>query len=866
MLGVGVSKKTYLDDVFSTYVWEGNATSRSFNNGIDLSGEGGLTWIKRRDGSNNHQLIDTVRGVTKYLDSAVDSAEATETQGLTAFNNNGFTIGNAQPYNGNTDDYSSWSFRKTPGFFDVVTFNTGSTLSSNLRISHSLGCVPGMILIKNLEDSEHWYVYHRDTGNQGVLHLNQEDAVDLESFTVFDPTATDFGFNTSQMTSTNKDTVAYVFAGGESTAATANCIGFDSSSDKITCGNSSNTTADFNFGTGAFTIECWIKAASSQTTYPRVITVGPQWNTDHAAIYWDHDTYGSKVSFIAYNNATSALLESSTKGFNGDGQWHHVAVSRSGDTWRLFVDGILEDTATWTGSLNSADSYCTIGNSPDTYSTGYFNGEISNVRVVKGTAVYTSSFRPPTEPLTDITNTKLLCCNAASATSATVTPITLTESSVSENNTDSPFDDPAGFVFGDAGDQNVIKCGSYKGNDSSDGPEINLGWEPQYVLIKNSGTASTPWQIFDSMRGVATGGNDIYLRADTNSSEYTGHERISFTPTGFKIDANSSYVNENNKKIIYMAIRRPDGYVGKPAEAGTDVFAMDTGNGSTTIPAFDSGFIVDMNMNRKPASTWSWQLGTRLQGKDQLNPNTNAAEAGELDKYVWDSNAGFGADSGYDSSYQSWMWKRHAGFDVVTYKGNGTAGHQISHSLNKIPEMIWVKNRDETQGWRVYHKGLNGGTNPEQYRLILNLTSDESSSSTDWNNTSPTSYTFTLGTDNAVNEDDKKHIAMLFASVDGISKVGSYTGNGSATERTITLGFQPRFIIIKNADGTNSWEVLDTTRGWGSGGDERLWLDGNWAQDGDTNVGAPTSTGFTLATEYTGMNANNNTYIYYAHA
>merc|ERR1711981_844033 len=109
----------------------------------------------------------------------------------------------------------------------------------------------------------------------------------------------------------------------------------------------------------------------------------------------------------------------------------------------------------------------------------------------------------------------------------------------------------------------------------------------------------------------------------------------------------------------------------------------------------------------------------------------------------YDSNVGYAKD-GSDSAYQSWMWKRHAGFDVVAYDGNGTAGRQVPHSLSKIPEMIWVKERGGNESWRVYHKGLNGGTNPHEYTLVLNETAGEDDATWVWNDTAPTATAFSV--------------------------------------------------------------------------------------------------------------------------
>jgi len=105
---------------------------------------------------------------------------------------------------------------------------------------------------------------------------------------------------------------------------------------------------------------------------------------------------------------------------------------------------------------------------------------------------------------------------------------------------------------------------------------------------------------------------------------------------------------------------------------------------------------------------------------------------------------------------------------------------------------------------------------------------------------------------------------MLFASVDGISKVGSYTGSSSTV--TVTTGFQPRFVIIRRVEATDEWVLLDTLRGWGSGNDAFLHLNNTSTQNSNMNLGAPTSTGFTVTTTYNTINTNGENFIYYAHA
>jgi hypothetical protein len=217
---------------------------------------------------------------------------------------------------------------------------------------------------------------------------------------------------------------------------------------------------------------------------------------------------------------------------------------------------------------------------------------------------------------------------------------------------------------------------------------------------------------------------------------------------------------------------------------------------------------------------------------------------------VWDVQTGVYKD--WNSGHMAWMWKRGQGCDVVTYNGNGATqaqgGQIINHSLGKIPEMIWVKYRDQTYDWQVYHKGLNGGTTPQNY-------------------TAPTSTTFTVGDSTTVNYDNGFYLAMLFASVDGISKVGYYTGTGAAGN-TQTTGFTPRLIIVKCVTDAVDWGVFDTVRGLGSSGnDERLYLNTDAAQVGGYDYLTTSSTGFTPA--FVGssvVNSSGQKYIYYAHA
>ena len=162
----------YIEEVFSTYLYTGNETSQTINNGIDLAGKGGLVWIKKRNASAFHILSDTARGIYNYLQSDSTDAQISNTGYVTAFNSDGFSIGGGG--NINYDNLVSWTFREQPKFFDVVTY-TGN--GSTQTINHNLGSAPGCIIVKSTSASgSNWFVYHRSLGVDDFLILNLTNA------------------------------------------------------------------------------------------------------------------------------------------------------------------------------------------------------------------------------------------------------------------------------------------------------------------------------------------------------------------------------------------------------------------------------------------------------------------------------------------------------------------------------------------------------------------------------------------------------------------------------------------------------------------------------------------------------------------
>ena len=643
-----------ITEVFSTYLYEGNGTSnRQITTNINTSDEGGMVWIKNRDGGDPHVLFDTERGSNKSLTSNTSDAEVTDYQRLTAFRDDGFRLGTDPEVNAsNGDNYASWTFRKAPKFFDVVTY-TGTGSFQN--ISHNLGSVPGMIVVKKTDGTGDWLVYHRHA------HIGQ----------TYQPLPERKYFNL-------------------------------------------NDTGSVSHGSGLM----WGDTPPTDTAFS--VSTDTQSNNNG-------DTY---VAYLFAHN-------------DGDGE------------------------------------------------------------------------------------------------------------------------------FGPDSDQDIIKCGSYTGNGSTNGPEIDLGFEPQWVMIKSIDLSGPNWMIFDTMRGWNASEDDYYLSANSSNAEANYRTAISAddlgepTATGFKLRTASGAANSSGKSYIYMAIRR--GPLAQP-ESGTEVFATDTKNstGDNKTPLYRSGFPIDLALllDTDGGSDFP-QVHPRLTSTAYLRTNNTAAEQSGT-AFTHDFMNGFRTDTSFnaDTTRVCHMWKRAPGyFDVVAYTGDGQAGRTVSHNLGVAPEMMWVKNRNATTNWAVYHKDADLSI-PQNKYLYLNSTGAVADA-TVWNDTAPTDSQFTVGVFEFVNQSNAPMIAYLFATLPGVSKVGSYTGNGSGSGQNIDCGFTTgaRFILIKRTDSTSNWLVFDTVRGITVGDDPYLKLDVTDAETTNPIVD-PYSSGFKL--QGTIWNGSGENYIFYA--
>ena len=407
--------------------------------------------------------------------------------------------------------------------------------------------------------------------------------------------------------------------------------------------------------------------------------------------------------------------------------------------------------------------------------------------------------------------------------------------------------------FGDDGEQNIISCGSFQWSSNT---TVDLGWEPQYLLWKGIGSGN--WRIFDNSRGW-TGNDDVYYPADalfTNESyaEASQNTGVHITSTGFKV-ANGVDSNQH----IYIAIRRPM----KKPESGTEVFAIDNmTNASTAPPGLISGFPVDFAFEYQDvtsSSSANTRNATRLTGTLYMQFSNTNQQASNTD-YRFDYMNGYYDYTGTISNFYAWMFKRAPGFmDVVAYTGTGSSPGTQAHNLGVVPEFVLTKKRNASQDW--YPHFQNGSvTNWTQFFALT------SAAGVAAGNLSPyiSESTFS-GNVFSSNNSGSTYVAYLFATLPGVSKVGSYTGTGA--DLNVDCGFSAgaRFVLIKRTDSTGDWYVWDSVRGIVSGNDPYLLLNSTAGQNTSTDYIDPLASGFTVTSSApAALNASGGSYIFLA--
>ena len=280
----------------------------------------------------------------------------------------------------------------------------------------------------------------------------------------------------------------------------------------------------------------------------------------------------------------------------------------------------------------------------------------------------------------------------------------------------------------------------------------------------------------------------------------------------------------------------------------------------------DGSYYFNLSSNDSASETSADHVSAIGEGSITVHDITSGEVNANLNTYVaWCWKAGGAATANGNGSIASQVSANtKAGFSIVSYSGVAPSTGTVGHGLSSPPEFMIVRNRDDQEAFAVYHQGVDS-TAPEDYWMRLDSNTDRTLSSTHWNDIAPGNSFFTVGTANATNGSGNAIIAYCWHSVEGYSKFGSYTGNGSDDGTFVYLGFRPAFLMVKRTNSTGHWMMIDTTRSLFNPANNRLHAD---LPDNEyTNAGPDIlSNGFKMRNGNLIGNFTGGSYIYAAFA
>jgi hypothetical protein len=540
----------YIEDVFSTYLYTGDSGTQTITNGVDLSTKGGMVWIKARQQTDNstspigeHGIWDTARGVgtsgsvNKAIQSNSTLAENlgwTDADYISAFNTTGFTVQNA---GGNTShrianhafqNYVSWTFRKQPKFFDVVTFTSSS--AGDTTFNHNLGVAAGCIILKNTQSADGWVVYHRSVGNNAFLRLNTTAAQDplTGSFSV---TSTSVTVNASLLID-NNTYVAYLFAHN------AGGFGLTGTDNVISCGSMAvggGVDAVVNLGYEPQ----WVMFKQAQAGG------SGNWRiADNMRGVSTGTTTGDKI--ISANLATAEadaganLIDFTSTGFiikdnviQGGDPYIYIAIRR----------GPMKVPTTGT----SVFSPINVNNSTGTQNTTNFPVDLQiarNKASGQDTFFYDRLRRVNT---TNVTDASPFLTSVSTAAEASATNRTRNWGSTG-------YFTPANFNDVDAIYWNFKRAPSffdevcYTGTGSARTVTHNLGVAPEMMIVKSRSNVAN-WPVYHSAMGNEF---SVNLNGNGAASEVSFWNSTSPTTTVFSVDGSGAVNGSGQTYVAYL--------------------------------------------------------------------------------------------------------------------------------------------------------------------------------------------------------------------------------------------------------------------------------------------------------------------------
>ena len=849
--GTNGFRLSFQDDVvsegFNAVTYRGTGQQQSLS-GFGLSPD--LVWFKRRTASGSHRLIDSVRGATKNLASNLTNAEATSSDMVLSFDADGVTIGTNTAVNNaeghvcwawdagsgssasNTDGSITSTVKANPSYgFSVVTASASGT--SPVTVGHGLGVQPKMIIGKVRDvSSTNWYVYSSQIAASDYLVLNSS-AAKATSSNIWDtaPTSTVFTVGNPQngWSAGNSGThnyVFYCFSEVSGYSSIGSYSGTGSAGNVVNCGFRpawllvKDTTSTGNW----FIYDNTRSVDGTYGDYLRANLSDAEGNFDSfVATSTGFETLGSALNTSGNTFIYMAFADTREAAFWKD-------VSGQGNNWTPnnldYRDSLIDSPANNFATLNPL---FTNGGSTQNFKEGnlQFTAD-GNYALAHGTfAMRTGKWYWETYikswvsvPVVGISRGT----NTAGNSYVGYDP---------NGNVKSFGYESGGIIYGasgvgtSAGSQLASGLTTY-----TTGDVIGCSFDAdvgELKFYKNGTLIYTVYSIdeFDWMPATSAYNGGINIVNFGQDSTFSGAR-----PAGGNTDANN---------IGDFAYAPPSGYLAlctanlpEPTIVdGSEHFntVLYTGTGSQ-MSITGVGFQPDFFWNKSRSATGSNAVNDSVRGANaRLNTDSTAAETTQSGFPVSYDSDGVTLNSFITSgkTYVLWNWlagtafsndasatgvgtidsegqvNTTAGFSITTYtEPSGT--FSFKHGLGVQPDMFVFKNRDSTENWIVWHKDFGSPTNNGLY---LNSTNGQFATGSNWL-TAIDSNTISI-TSGQIGSAGAK-VCYSFASIEGYSKVGSYTGNGSSDGTFVYTGFRPAFWMMKSVSDATHWVIYDSAR------------------------------------------------------
>jgi hypothetical protein len=826
--------------------YDGTASNVTYEYGLNFTPD--LVWIHARTATDGPVLYDTTRGIYKRIYSHATATEQTLSTSLISFDTGGFSLGSSTNENRNGTDYVAWCFKAGGGTtssntdgsitstvqanqdagFSIVTW-TGN--SSNASIGHGLSSAPEMIMAKSRTVAQNWAVYHKDVGPTYWMRINGTNAKQDEAIWQ-DTTPSDSVFYVNNNVVINSgNSVAYCFHSVE---------GFSK------FGSYTGTGGNLIVETGfepAFLMVKRTDAANydwyildnkrNPVDYRNTLLRANSSNADDTVTNGDVD-----VKFLS-NGFAFDDIPSTSGGFNASGGTYlYMAFAADPDTEAPTVAKSFTSVA-YTGD-GTSNRQIDLGFKPGLYwvkARGSSSCAYHNLfDIVRG-------------------GDKTLYSNVSSA-------------EVTQQG--------CGYIqsFDDNG---ITYTGGSNGLSINNSGENFVAWawkaddnEPTIT----GGPATAVYKFEDNLNDVggnynATASNVTYSTGKFNKSAvFNGTNAKVVFPSGTPFDASNAI------RAISCWVKVPDStarmvfYSASSSSNSQDYFQVDAsrdygiligmrngGSANSVIAYLGTGYITPNTWTHVVAQLSHYKQEFWINGVNQTANMTYSEEVGNISRTSWIGNISYDssiihniginrnsgtaysegevdqmrlfsgplsqldieklyAEASSDNDNLSYVEpdetiissNANAGFSIVKYEGNGQQNHKVSHGLSAAPEIVFIKNLDQAVTWQLF-----GSTFFD--RMQFDTGGDDGNYPLSYSSTTITLPQGGQHANNEWNASGNNYIAYCWHSVSGYSKIGTYSGTGSAGNKQ-TLNFQPDLIIIKST--TNSaanWQMFDSVRG-----------------------------------------------------